>query len=47
MINFDYVTKDNIKEDNPIWTKIFDRPYRILIIEGLGLGKTNFLFNLR
>ena len=37
MINFDDVTKENIKEYNP---------YRILIIRGCGSGKKNSLFNL-
>ena len=30
MINFDDVTKENIREHNPNW----DHPYRILIIGG-------------
>ena len=34
MINFDDVTKENIKEQNPNWPQIPDYPYRILIIEG-------------
>ena len=33
MINFDYVTKENMKEHNP-WPKIPDHPYRILIDDG-------------
>ena len=44
MFNFDYITKENIKEHNP---KIPDRPYRILIFGGSGSGKTNALLNLR
>ena len=36
MINFDGVTKENIKE----------HPYRILIIGGSKSGKTNSLLNL-
>ena len=36
MINFDCVTKENIKEHNPKWPEIHDHPYRILIIEGSG-----------
>ena len=32
MINFDDVTKDNIKEHNPNWSQIPDRPDIILII---------------
>ena len=31
---------------NPNWTCIPDHPYRISIIDGLGSGKTNVLFNL-
>ena len=30
MINFDGVTKENIKEHNPNWPRIPDNPYRIL-----------------
>ena len=44
MINFDEVTKENIKEDNPNWPQIPDHPYIILIIRGPGSGKTNALF---
>ena len=46
MINFDDVTKENIKEHNPNWPQIFDHPYRMLIIGGSGSGKTNSSFNL-
>ena len=46
MINFDDVTKENIKEYNSSWSQIHDPPYRILIIGGSGSGKTNSLFNL-
>ena len=45
MINFDNVTKENVKEHNRNWPQIPDFPYRILIIEGSGSGKTNSLFN--
>ena len=31
MINFDDVTKENIKEHNPNWPQIPDHPCRILI----------------
>ena len=47
MINFDDVTKENIKEHNPNWPQISDHPYRILISRGCGSGKTNSLFNLK
>ena len=46
MINFDDVTKENIKEHNPNWSQIPDHPYRILICGGSGSGKTNSLINL-
>ena len=46
MINFDDVTKENIKKHNPNWPQIPSHPYRILIIGVSGSGKTNSLFNL-
>ena len=46
MFNFDYITKEGIKEDNPNWPKIPDHPYRILKIGGSGSGETNALLNL-
>ena len=46
MINFDDVTKENIKEHNPNWSLTPDNQYRILIIGGSWSGKTNSLFNL-
>ena len=46
MINFDDVTKENIKEHNPNWPQILDKPYRILIAGSSGSGKTNSLSNL-
>ena len=46
MFNFDYITKEDIKEDNPNWTENPDHPYRILIFGGSGSGKTNALLNL-
>ena len=43
MINFN----DVVKENNPVQIgQIPDHPYRILIIECLGFGKTNSLFHL-
>ena len=45
MINFDDVTKENIK-NNPNRPHIPDHPCRILITGGSGSGKTNWLFNL-
>ena len=38
MFNFDYVTKEDIKDP--------DHPYKILIVGGSGSGKTNALLNL-
>ena len=46
MLNFDYITKENIKEHNPKWPETPDHPYRILIVGGSGSGKTNALLNL-
>ena len=46
MINFDEYTNENKKEHNLNWPYIPDHPYRILIIEGSGTGKTNALLNL-
>ena len=46
MFNFDYITKEDIKEHNPNWPEIPDHPYRILIIGGSGSEKTNALLNL-
>ena len=46
MFNFDYITKENIKEHNPNGPETHDHPYQILIIGGSGSGKTNALLNL-
>ena len=46
MINFDDVTKENIKKHNPNWPEISDHLYMILIVGGSGSGKTNALLNL-
>ena len=46
MINFEDVTKENIKEHNSNWSQIRDHPNRILIIGCSGSGKRNSLFNL-
>ena len=45
MFNFDYITKEHIKEYNPKRPEIPDHPYLILIIGGSGSGKTNALLN--
>ena len=46
MINFDEYTNENKTKHNPNYPYISDHPYRILIIEGSGSGKTNTLLNL-
>ena len=46
MFNFDYISKENKKEQSPKWSEIPDHPYRILIIGGSGSRKTNALLNL-
>ena len=46
MFNFDYITKEGIKQHNPNWPENPDHRYSILIIEGSGSGKTNALLNL-
>ena len=35
-----------MKEQNPNWLQIPDKPYKILITRRSGSGKTNSLFNL-
>ena len=39
-------TNENNKEHNKKWPFILEHPYRILIIGGSGLEKTNALYNL-
>ena len=46
MFNFEYTSKEDIKEHNTNWPKILYHAYRILIIGGSGSGKTNALLNL-
>ena len=46
MINFDDVTKENLKIHHPNLPQIPDHTYRISIIGGSRSGKTNSLFNL-
>ena len=46
MVNFDDVTKENIKEHNSNWPEVLDYPIRILVTGDSGSGKTNSLFNL-
>ena len=47
MINFDDYANENKTIHNKNWPYIPDHPYRILIIGGLGSGKTNLLLNLK
>ena len=46
MFNFDYTTKEDIKEHNPDWPEIAEHPNRILTVGGSRSGETNALFNL-
>ena len=46
MISFNDYTNENKTEHNLKWPSIPDHPYKILIIGGSGLGKTNVLLNL-
>ena len=46
MFNYDYITEENIKKDNPNWPDIPDYPFRIIITKGSGSGKTNALLTL-
>ena len=46
MINFDEVTKENVKEHDLNWPLIPDHPYRIIITWSPWFGKRNSLFNL-
>ena len=46
MINFDGYTSENKTWHNSKWPYIPDHPYKILIVEGSGSGKTNALLNL-
>ena len=40
MFNFDYITKEHVKEHNPNWPEFPDHRYKILIVGGSGSGKT-------
>ena len=46
MVNLDSITNKNNKKHNEKWLYIPDHPYRTLIIDGSGSGKTNTLLNL-
>ena len=45
MLNFDYITKEDIKKYNPNWPGIPEHPYRILIVGGSGSGSLLNLIN--
>ena len=45
MINFCYITKQDMKEHSPNCLQILDHPYRMLIVGGYRSGKTNSLSN--
>ena len=46
MINLDSIVNNNNEEHYKNWSYIPDRPYKILIIDSSGSGKTNTLLNL-
>ena len=46
MSNIDGITNEKNEDHNLKWSYIPDHPYRMLIIEGFGSGKTNALLNL-
>ena len=46
MSNIDGITNEKNEDHNLKWPYIPDHPYRMLIIEGFGSGKTNALLNL-
>ena len=43
MFDFDFITKEDIKEHNLNWLRIPDHPYKILTVGVPGSGKTNAL----
>ena len=44
MVNFDNVTRENLKEQNPAWSQIPDHPHRLFIITVSVSAKTNTLY---
>ena len=46
MVNLDDITNENNKRNNKKWPYIPDPPYRIVIISGSRIRKTNALLNL-
>ena len=45
MVNYGYITKENIERHNPNWPQILDRSYRISIFAYSRSGKANALLN--
>ena len=43
MFDFDYIWKENMKENNQKWPEFSDNPYWILITGGSGSGKKCYL----
>ena len=44
MINFDYITKENIKKKRNLnWQKISNHPYGTLLTGGFGSRKNKFI----
>ena len=43
MINFDNITKKNIKELNLNWSQICDHQYNLLVSEGSASEKVHYL----
>ena len=46
MPDFNYITKEDIKQHDANWPQIPDHPWRIFIVEDSRSGKTNALLNL-
>ena len=46
MMDFDNITRENMKGYNSKWPRISDHSHRILIMQGSGSGKTNALLKL-
>ena len=46
MINFNDITRENIREHKSHWQQIHDHPCRILMVRSSGSGKANALLNL-
>ena len=46
MLNFDYIRKENIKEQNANFPDISENPYKILIVAIFGSWRLNTLLNV-